>query len=86
LQRCKAANALSIDDFLGLETEILPELKGGQRFSPRTLHDKAEWNVEEKQVEVDTEPLKGQGFSLIPWGTQDPQDWLNIDKWLIESS
>jgi hypothetical protein len=73
-----------IDEFFGLESEILPDLKGQQRFSPRDLHEKAEWNVQEKEVEIDSEPLKGQGYSLIPWETQDPDSWLSIDKWLIE--
>jgi hypothetical protein len=76
----------SIDDFLGLESEILPGLKGHQRFSPRDLHEKAEWNVQEAAVEVDTEPLKGQKYSLIPWETQDPEAWLSVEKWLIERS
>lgn len=74
----------AIDDFLGLESEVLPELKGKQRFSPRDLHQQGEWNVEEKQVEIDSQPLKGQGHSLIPWDTQDPQDWLSIDRWLMD--
>lgn len=75
------------DDFLGLETEILPDLQGEQQFTPRDLHQKKEWNVEEKQVEIDMEkPLKGQSYSLIPWDTQDPESWLSIDKWLIERS
>nr|MBA2406021.1 hypothetical protein [Bdellovibrionales bacterium] len=74
----------AIDDFLGLESEILPDLKGHQRFSPRDLHEKTEWNVMEKEVEVDTEPLKGQKYSLIPWDTQDPEAWLSVDKWLLE--
>lgn len=79
-----SAESAGVDDFLGLESEVLPDLQGKQRFSPRDLHQKVEWNVEEKQVEVDREPLKGQGYSLIPWSTQDPQDWLSIDRWLIE--
>lgn len=73
-----------IDDFMGLESEMLPELKGDQRFSPRDLHHKVEWNVQEKEVEVDSEPLKGQGYSLIPWDTQEPDSWLSVDKWLLE--
>lgn len=76
----------SIDDFLGIESEVLPDLKGHQRFSPRDLHQKVEWNVQEKEVEVDSEPLKGQGYSLIPWSTQDPEEWLSVDKWLLERS
>lgn len=83
---------LQLDDVLGLESddptysqkEILPELHGFQRFSPRDLHQKSEWNVEEKQVEIDSQPLKGQKHSLIPWETQDPEQWLSIDKWMAE--
>lgn len=73
-----------IDDFFGLESEVLPDLKGKQRFSPRDLHEKSEWNVEEKQVELDTDRLKGQGHSLIPWETLDPEVWLSYDRWLNE--
>lgn len=75
----------AIDDFLGLESEILPDLSGSQKFTPKEMHQKAEWNVKEKEVEVDAEqPLKGQGHSLTAWDTQDPQEFLSIDKWLIE--
>lgn len=74
-----------MDDFLGLEKEILPELSGPQKFSPRNLHEKQEWNVEEKQVEVDAaQPLKGQKHSLISWDSQKPEDFLSIDKWLLD--
>ena len=75
-----------VDDFQDIELEVLPEIQGHQRFSPRDLHQKAEWNVTEKQVEVDVVPLKGQGHSLIPWETQEPESWLSIDKWLGERS
>ena len=83
---------LQVNDVLGLESdafvdsekEILPELQGFQRFSPRDLHQNSEWNIEEKQVEIDSQPLKGQKFSLIPWETQDPEQWLSIDKWMTE--
>ncbi len=72
-------------DFLGMDSEISPELKGSQKFTPPNLHQKSEWNVEEKQVEIDaSRPIKGQNHSLIPWDTQDPQEWLSIDRWLLE--
>lgn len=75
----------NLDSFLGLDSEILPELAGPQKFTPKEMHQKTEWNVQEKEVEVDTEkPLKGQSYSLTPWETQDPQEFLSIDKWLIE--
>ena len=75
----------NIDDFLGMETDILPALDGPQKFTPKEMHQKTEWNVQEKEVEVDAEqPLKGQTYSLTPWDTQDPQEFLSIDKWLIE--
>jgi len=79
----------AIDAFLGLETDAKSEeplVKELKKFSPQNLHDQMEWNVQEKEVEVDTVPLKRQGYSLIPWGTQDPEDWLSIDKWLVERS
>ena len=74
----------AIDDFLGMESEILPELKGKQRFTPLELHQKPEWNVKEAEVILDSEPMKGQPYSLIQWQTQDPEDFLSINKWLSE--
>lgn len=72
-------------DFMGMEAEVMPELKGSQKFTPPNLHQKSEWNVDEKQVEIDaTQPLRGQKHSLIPWDTQDPQEWLSIERWLLE--
>ena len=77
-------NKTGQENLLDVKSELKPELKGKQQFSPADLHDKVEWNVEEKQVEIDTQSLKGQGYSLIPWATQDPQDWLSVDRWLAE--
>lgn len=75
----------SANDFLGLETELMPELKGHQKFSPQKLHQDTSWNVEESQVEVDsTQPLRGQSYSLIPWDTQNPEDFLSIKNWIID--
>jgi hypothetical protein len=71
-------------EFLELEAEVLPKLDGPQQFSPRDLHEKDSWNVQVKQVEVDTKPLKGQGHSLIPWSELDPESWLSVDKWLLQ--
>jgi hypothetical protein len=76
----------SIDDFLGLEQEIMPDLKGPQDFTPANLHQRQDWNVTEKEVINDITPLKGQNHSLIPWETQNPENWLSIDNWLIERS
>ncbi|WPU64054.1 hypothetical protein [Peredibacter starrii] len=73
------------EEFLGLESEILPELKGEQRFTSPELHQKEDWKVEPKKVEADvSEPAKGQGYSIIPWSTQDPEEWMDITKWVIE--
>ncbi|WP_408097063.1 hypothetical protein ACJVC5_18675 [Peredibacter sp. HCB2-198] len=74
-----------VDEFLGLENEILPELKGEQRFTSPGLHQKEDWKVEPQKVEADvSEPAKGQGYSIIPWSTQDPEEWMDITKWVIE--
>lgn len=75
----------AVDDFLGLESEILPDLKGKQKFTAPDLHEKENWNVTPDKVEIDLpEPNKGQGYSIIPWSTQDPEDWLSINTWLLE--
>lgn len=75
----------SVDDFLGLETEILPDLKGSQRFTPEDLHESKELVVKPETVEIDLPaPNKGQGHSIIPWATQDPEDFLSIQTWLAE--
>lgn len=74
-----------IDDFLGLEAEVLPELKGGQRFTSQNLHQKESWNVSEKNVEQDLPtPNHGQNYSIIPWASQSPEDFLSIEQWLAE--
>lgn len=79
------SQAESVDDFLGLETEILPELKGDQRFTTPELHELKDWKVLPATVEVDVEePAKGQGHSIIPWSTQDPEEWMNISNWIVE--
>jgi hypothetical protein len=79
------SQAESVDDFLGLESEILPELKGEQRFTTPNLHEAQEWKVLPEKVEVDVaEPAKGQGYSIIPWSTQDPEEWMNISNWIVE--
>ncbi len=75
-------------EFMGLETEILPEIKNDKNFTPQDLFQSKslDWNVKVKEVEQDKEPLKGQKFSLIPWEDQDPEEWLDINKWMIERS
>ncbi len=72
----------SVDDFLGLENEVLPDLEGPQRFTPTELHENADWKVNEKDVVIDFEPRKGQNYSIIPWRNIDPEGFLNIDYWL----
>jgi hypothetical protein len=79
------AQTEAIDDFLGLETELLPELKGKQRFTTEDFHTKSDWKVESEKVIQDVEePTKGQGYSIIPWKTLDPEEYLSVHKWLIE--
>lgn len=81
------AQTESIDDFLGLESEILPELKGKQQFTAPDFHEKESWNVDAGKVAVDLpEPNKGQNHSIIPWSTMDPIEWLSINNWLVERS
>lgn len=75
-----------MDEFLWVESKVLPDLKGTQRFTPPALHDKADWNVPGEELDLDVVPLKGQGYSLIPWNTQKTEEWLSIDKWIIERS
>ena len=75
----------AVDDFLGLETEILPDLEGKQQFTKENFHQKDSWNVSVEKTVIDLpEPIKGQGYSIIPWKTQDPEDFLSIKNWLIE--
>lgn len=74
----------SIDDFLGIESEVMPDLEGPQKFTPSELYDKPELNVEEKVVILDKEPLKGQEHSIIPWKGIDPEGFLNIEFWMTD--
>ena len=79
------AQTESVDDFLGLETEILPELSGEQRFTTTEYHEQKSWKVEPKQVILDVpEPVKGQKHSIVPWSSLDPVEWLSVEKWIIE--
>ncbi len=73
----------AVDDFLGLESEVLPDLEGPQRFTPSELHEKPEWQVPpDQKVILDKEPLKGQGYSIIPWKGIDPEEFLSIAPWM----
>jgi len=79
------AQTESVDDFLGLETELLPELKGPQRFTSPTYQEKIDWRVEEEKVIKDSSvPNKGQRYSIIPWSTLVADEWLSLDNWLIQ--
>ncbi len=79
------AQTEAVDDFLGLETEVLPELKGEQRFTTPELNQKEDWQVTPEQTIIDLEvPHKGQGHSIIPWEGQDPEEFLSISKWILE--
>ena len=79
------AQTEAIDDFLGLETELLPDLKGSQRFTAPNYHQQEEWRVsEEKVIQDRSVPNKGQRYSIIPWSTLNTEEWLSIDSWLIQ--
>lgn len=79
------AQTEAIDDFLGLDSELMPELKGSQKFTPEDLHTDESWKVTPAKTIVDLpSPSKGQNYSIIPWSTQDPYEFLSIDKWLVE--
>lgn len=79
------AQSEMIDDFFGLETEIMPELKGDQKHTPRDFHQVKQWNVKEESAIKDVAvPNKGQTFSIIPWKTLKPEEWLSIDNWIAE--
>lgn len=82
---CLHAQTEGIDDFLGLETEIMPELKGPQKFTSENLHSNESWKVTTEETVVDLpNPSKGQNYSIIPWTGQDPIEFLSIDRWLAE--
>jgi hypothetical protein len=79
------AQTEAIDDFLGLESELLPDLKGPQRFTTPHYHEKEDWRVsEEKVIQDRSVPNKGQRYSIIPWSTLNAEEWLSIDSWLIQ--
>ena len=75
----------SVDDFLGLEQELLPDLQGEQRFTKPELHASTEMKVVPEDVIKDVSvPTKGQNFSIIPWSGLDPEEWMNITTWVEE--
>ncbi len=76
--------AEEMDAFLGLESEVLPELKGEQRFTPENLHSDPKWNIKPEKTFLDKDPLKGQTYSIIPWKGIDPEKFLDIETWLVE--
>ena len=79
------AQTEAVDDFLGLESEILPDLQGEQRFTGPDLHEALSWKVEPEATVKDVAlPPKGQGHSIIPWKDLDPEGWMNIHTWIAE--
>ena len=79
------AQTEGIDDFLGLESELLPELKGSQRFTGSRFHENESWQVKTESVIQDiAEPNKGQNYSIIPWASLSTEDWLSFEKWEAE--
>jgi hypothetical protein len=77
-------SAEEMDVFLGLESEVLPELKGSQRFTPENFHTDPKWNIKPEKTFLDKDPLKGQGYSIIPWKDINPEKFLDIETWLVE--
>lgn len=78
------AQTATDEDLLAKEL-VLPELVGKQRFTTESLHKNEEWKVKADTVAKDvSEPVKGQSYSMIPWSTLDPIDYLNVTTWLIE--
>jgi hypothetical protein len=76
-----------IDDFLSLDTEVMPEMLADQRFTTPALHENPEWKVTPEKAIIDLpEPNKGQKYSIIPWESQDTEEWLSIEKWMVERS
>ncbi len=66
------------------ELLLFKEIEGPQRFTTKDFHQKESWKVEEKAVIQDSQPLKGEKFSTIDWEGQDPQEWLDINRWLVD--
>lgn len=78
------AQSESLDDFAGLESELKPELRGHQNFSPRNLHGAEGWNVKAIDMGVDAiKPNKGHSYSLMDW-KEGHKRLLSIDEWLVE--
>ncbi len=68
-----------------IKSELLPELKGFQRFTGPQFHENESWRVSKDSVIQDiAEPNKGQKYSIIPWGAFSPEDWLSFEKWETE--
>lgn len=63
---------------MNLEDEAVPINK------PMVTTDNEEIKVTHDEVEKDVKPLKGQTYSLIPWSTLDPEEWLSIHNWRDE--
>ncbi|HXH29806.1 MAG TPA: hypothetical protein VNJ01_03230 [Bacteriovoracaceae bacterium] len=69
------AQTEEIDEFLGLDSEIK---EAAQIAVP-------EIELPPQSVEVELPVLpKGQKHSLIPWSSQEPEDWLDINKWMLD--
>ena len=79
------AKSQTSENFFEIESELLPELTGDQRFTSPDLHQDESWKVRSEEVVIDLPvPNKGQGYSIIPWSDLDAQDWLSYDQWQIE--
>lgn len=72
-------------EFLGLESNL--PVENPQTVSKELFDAEAEdWNVKDKHIDIDTEPLKGQTYSLLPWDTQEPEEFLSIERWLVDQA
>lgn len=78
-----------LDDFLGLEDDVLPEVASPAPEKKATSSFKQTVKVLNMPAqalprEKDALPMKGQDYSLIPWSKQDPEAWLSISNWIAQ--
>ena len=70
--------------FLGLESELLPLLPGEERFTRPEIHQDRAWNVKEHQAIQISGPMKGQNHSTVSWKNINPEKWMDFDIWKNE--
>lgn len=79
------ASELGPEELSKFKSEIVPELIGPQQFTAPDFHQQEDWRVKETDVVLDKEPFKGQAYSLIPWSSLKSEEWLSVEKWLLEN-